>query len=244
MNTRQQDIVDILSQRGEVTVKELSEIFAVTEMTIHRDLDFLQQEKYLYKKRGAAVFVEKDDRKAGFYDDEKRAIGKAAASLILSGQSIIFDNSTTALFCARHLNGIKGLTFYTTSLEAAAILSKYPDTVLYCSGGYYFHDSKGFVGTQAESFAESVEADICIIGASGISIEKGITNPYPMHSALQRKILESAKKRILLADHSKFGKVAIEKAAELSEIDIIVTDSHINNDILSEYRKHTEIIIA
>ena len=244
MNTRQKDILAMLEQQGEITIKYLAEVFGVTEMTIHRDLDFLEEGKYLFKKRGAAVFVSAPDRTENFYEEEKRRIGKLAASLVEPGQSILFDNSTTALAAARFLSGIPRLTFYTTNLEAAAILSGYPDTVLYCSGGYYFPDSKGFLGTQAENFVERTHADVCFIGASGISIENGITNPYPMHSMLQRKIIEVSEKRILLADHSKFGRTAMEKAADLCELDCIVTDSGIREDDLKAYEKYVKILIS
>lgn len=245
MNTRQQDIVNLLEASGEMTIKALSDALNVSSMTVHRDLDYLEEQHYLYKKRGAAVFVNSPDRKKnGFYAEEKRLIGKYAASLIKPRQSILFDNSTTALEAARFLDGIPGLTFYTTNMEIASVLAGYKDTVLYCSGGFYFTDSKGFVGAQAEAFVGSLHVDVCIIGASGIDTATGITNPYPMHSSLQRKIIEAADFRLLLADHSKFGKRAMEKAAELSEIDCIVTDAGINESTLAKYKEYVNIEIA
>lgn len=245
MNTRQQDILTLLEQQGEITISVLSEHFGVSPMTIHRDLDYLEENKYIYKKRGAAVFVNAPDRNTTvFYSSEKQQIGKKAAEFIKPGQSIIFDNSTTAFETARHLRGIPKLTIYTTNIEIASLVSDFPDVILYCSGGHYFSDSKGFIGSHAENFVASVKADLCIIGASGISIETGITNPYSMHTVLQRKIIESAKQRIIVADHSKFEKTAMEKAADFSEIDMIITDSGIHPDILSKYKKHIKIEIA
>lgn len=245
MHTRHKDLLDLLERAGEMTIKELAGTLQVSAMTIHRDLDLLEQQRYLYKKRGAAVFVAAPDRAdSGFYAAEKRQIGVAAAKLIRPGQSILLDNSTTALEAARCLYGIPGLTFYTTNLEAAAILAEYPDTVLYCSGGYYFSDSRGFVGRQAEEFVERLHVDVCLIGASGIDWRAGITNPYPMHSALQRKIIEAADTCWLLADHSKFGRCAAEKAADLSEIDRIITDRGVSEDVLNTYRPYVSIELA
>ena len=242
MNNRQKEITALLEKNGEMTIRELSDRLGVTAMTIHRDLDVLEENRFIYKKRGAAVFVNAPDRlNSRFYADEKRAVAKAAAELIKPGQSVIFDNSTTVIEAARFLEGIPNLTFYTTNIEIAAIVSNYSDTVLYCSGGYYFKDSRGFIGRQAEMFAESVHADICLIGASGIDIEGGLSDPYPSHTELEKKIIAAADRRILLADHSKFGKRAMEKVAELSEIDLIITDDRISEDILSEYRKHVRI---
>ena len=235
----------MVEHEGEVTIKELATRLQVSEMTIHRDTETLQEQRYLYKKRGAVMFIENRDR-AGtdFYAEEKRAIGIKVASLIKDGQSVIFDNSTTALECARFIDPQQTHTFYTTNIETASVLSTCPKSILYCSGGYFFPESKGFVGTQAESFISSINADVCVIGASGVSIEKGITTPYPMHTALQKAIISSAKTKILVCDHSKFEKIAIEKTAELSELDLIVTDSGLSDKLFSEFEKKVKIIRA
>ena len=242
MNQRQKKIISLTEQAGEITIKELAQILNVSEMTVHRDLDFLQAERYIYKKRGAAVFIETADRdKSDFYAEEKRCIGRKAAELVPDGASIIFDNSTTALECARFLKSEGKYTFYTTNLETAEILTSYVGSVLYCSGGYYFPDSKGFVGAQAESFIASVQVDICFVGASGVSFD-GITTPYPMHTTLQKAIIASAKTRVLVCDHSKFDKKAMEKICELSDIDAIVTDEGISKETYEQYSRFVKII--
>ena len=242
MNQRQKDIISLTESAGEITIKELAERLGVSEMTVHRDLDLLQAERYIYKKRGAAVFIESADRgKSDFYAEEKRYIGRKAAELVPDGASVIFDNSTTALECARFLNPGGKYTFYTTNLETAEILTSYAGSVLYCSGGYYLPDSKGFVGTQAEAFVASVKADICFVGASGITSD-GTTTPYPMHTPLQKAIIASAKTKILVCDHSKFDKKAMEKICDLSEIDMIVTDSGLSNETYERYSKFVKII--
>ena len=244
MNQRQKQILSLTEVEGEITIKELASRLKVSEMTIHRDLDMLQKERYIYKKRGAAVFIESEDRDtSNFYAEEKRAIGHKASTLVPDGSSIIFDNSTTALECARFLNPEGKYTFYTTNLETAKILTSYTKSILYCSGGYYFPDSRGFVGSQAEAFMASVKADVCFIGASGITPD-GITTPYPMHTPLQKTIIPSAKTKILVCDHSKFGKRAMEKICDITDIDIIVTDSGLADEIYDEYSKYVKIIKA
>ena len=113
MNQRQKQILSLTEVEGEITIKELASRLKVSEMTIHRDLDMLQEERYVYKKRGAAVFIESEDRDTGdFYADEKRAIARKAVALIPDGASIIFDNSTTALECARFMDPAGKYTFY------------------------------------------------------------------------------------------------------------------------------------
>ena len=245
MNTRQQDIVVLVKREGEITIKELAQRLSVSEMTIHRDLDYLQEQRFLYKKRGAAVFVNDVDRaKYTFYADEKRAIGKKLASMLMPGQSILFDNSTIALECAKFIDPEVKYTFYTTSMEATQILSAYTNSLLYCGGGYYCQESKGFVGTQTETFVSTVHADVCVVGTSGISLEGGITTAYPIHKTLQQKIMASSSACLLGADHSKFDKIAMEKVAELSDVNVIVTDSGIFEDTLKAYSEKVNIIIA
>ena len=244
MNQRQKKILSLAEAEGEITIKELALRLGVSEMTVHRDLDVLEEERYVYKKRGAAVFIESEDRDTSdFYTEEKRAIGRKAASLIPDGASIIFDNSTTALECARFMNPEGKYTFYTTNLETAKILASYIKSILYCSGGYYFPDSRGFVGSQAEAFVSSVKADVCFVGASGIT-QDGITTPYPMHTPLQKAIISAAKTKILVCDHSKFDKRAMEKICDLSDIDTIVTDVGMSDNAYDEYSKYVKIIKA
>ena len=244
MNQRQKKILSLAEAEGEITIKELALRLGVSEMTVHRDLDVLEEERYIYKKRGAAVFIESEDRDTSdFYTEEKRAIGRKAASLIPDGASIIFDNSTTALECARFMNPEGKYTFYTTNLETAKIIASYIKSILYCSGGYYFPDSRGFVGSQAEAFVSSVKADVCFVGASGIT-QDGITTPYPMHTPLQKAIISAAKTKILVCDHSKFDKRAMEKICDLSDIDTIVTDVGVSDNAYDEYSKYVKIIKA
>ena len=244
MNQRQKKILSLAEAEGEITIKELALRLGVSEMTVHRDLDVLEEERYVYKKRGAAVFIESEDRDTSdFYTEEKRAIGRKAASLIPDGASIIFDNSTTALECARFMNPEGKYTFYTTNLETAKILASYIKSILYCSGGYYFPDSRGFVGSRAEAFVSSVKADVCFVGASGIT-QDGITTPYPMHTPLQKAIISAAKTKILVCDHSKFDKRAMEKICDLSDIDTIVTDVGLSDNAYDEYCKYVKIIKA
>ena len=88
MNQRQKKILSLTEVEGEITIKELASRLSVSEMTIHRDLDILQEERYVYKKRGAVVFIDSEDRDTSdFYTEEKRAIGRKAVELIPDGAS-------------------------------------------------------------------------------------------------------------------------------------------------------------
>lgn len=245
MNDRQKEILSLTQKRGEITIKELAMHMAVSEMTIHRDLDYLQGQKYLYKKRGAAVFVELPDRvRDGFYEKEKRAIACQVARMLKPKQYVLFDNSTTVLECAKQLDPSLALTCYTTGIESTSVLSQKSGFVLHCSGGYFFPESRGFIGDQTEKFVSTVYADVCLIGASGISVEGGVTTPYPPHSFLQKGIIKVSGECWLVADHSKFGKRALDKIVGLSEVTQIITDSGISDRDYQQFSQYVKIVVA
>ena len=123
-----------------------------------------------------------------------------------------------------------GLTVYATNLEVANALCRNRDITLYVGGGYYSHDSMGFVGEFAELFVEKIHADKCIVGTGGIHLKHGFTCPYPSHASLQRKIMAAAEEIIVVADHTKFGKAAPNRIAATDEVDWIITDDAVGEE--------------
>ena len=251
MNKRQEKIVEILKEQGEVSIHQLALVLNVSEMTIHRDAALLEKQDLLYKKRGALNYAEPSARTKNsqhMREHEKRAIARTTLTLIEDADSIIFDNSTTALEVAKLLANWKKknkkLTVYATNLEVANAVCKNPDITLYVSGGYYLSSTTGFVGSITEEFVERIHADKCVIGISGISSKYGLTGPYTHHSTLERKIIAAAKEVIVVADHTKFGKVALEKVADLAEVDYIVTDAKVSQETVEEFAGKTKLLIA
>ncbi len=245
MKARKTRIIEMLSEQGEISIQTLSQMLGVSEMTIHRDLDALEAKNRLKKKRGGAIYV--DDRPAGamgIYQREKAAIAYEAAKLIEPGDTLLFDNSTTALEVARCVKNHFALTVYATNLDVANELRYSPNIVLYCSGGFYLPSSTGFVGSITEAFVERLHVSKCIVGTSGVSLQYGITCPYPLHAALQRKIMAAADRVIMVTDYTKFGKVAIEKICDISEVDDLVTDDRADPALIRQYEAHTRVTVA
>lgn len=249
MNKRQKQIVEILQKQGEVTIHQFAQLLNVSEMTIHRDAVVLEDQGLLYKKRGALSYIEQTAMEFNdHYLLEKRAIAQATMSLIQDADSIIFDNSTTALEVAKLLvkwkQRTKRLAVYATNLEVANVVCKNQDITLYVSGGYYLPSSTGFVGSITEEFVARVHADKCIIGTSGISFKHGLTCPYTYHSSLEKIIIDAAKEVIVVADHAKFGKVALEKVADLDQVNYVVTDENVDPELLAQIKQKTTVLTA
>ena len=229
MNQRQKKLCEILRTEGETTIGRLALLLNVSEMTVYRDAAILEQLGVLYKKRGALAYRESDSI-SDHYIDEKRAIAKVAASMICQGDTVLFDNSTTALEVARHLKDRKGIAVYATNLEVANALCQNRDIILYVVGGYYAHDSMGFVGGFAEQFVSQIHADKCIVGTGGVHLKYGLTCPYPSHAVLQRKIMAAADEVILVVDHTKFGKAAPDQIAGLEAVNRVITDNAVSEE--------------
>lgn len=245
LNDRQQKILALLADQGEVSIQTFAKLLGVSEMTIHRDLACMEADGLLLKKRGAAVYVDCDDRpRADGYAKEKMAIAREAVKLIRDGDMLLFDNSTSALEVAKLVKGFSSLTVYATNLDVANELRNAPNVLLYCSGGFYLPASTGFVGAITEEFVSRVHATKCIVGTSGISPDYGLTCPYPMHANLQRLIIEASQTKIVVADHTKFGKVAIERVADIGEVDYLITDDKADEKMLARMGDKAKIIIA
>ncbi len=243
MNKRQTKIYELLAREGEITVRRLAELCRVSEMTIYRDAAELEAIGVLFRKRGALVYNEKAERVTA-YLPEKTAIARLAAERIAEGDSVLFDNSTTALEVAKLLAARKHITVYATSLDVANAVCANPDITLYVGGGYYAPDSTGLVGGLTEYFVEQLHPDKCVLGTSGIHPEFGFTCPYPAHVSLEQKIIKSAEEVIVVADHTKFGKRAMNRIAPIEAATCIITDDAVDPTLLSTLREQTEILIA
>ena len=242
-------IEEILKENGSVKISELSKLFNVSEITIHRDLGILESEGILKRTRGGAVPIQTEPEfrypnRALSNIKEKEAIAQYAANLITEGDTIIMDGSTTNIPIARRLAGFNDLTVYTMSPYITNELLGAYGVLLYSLGGLYSREMVHFIGSSLEDNISKLQVDKCIIGASAISREKGITGPYYQLTSIQKLIIESSRIVILVADHSKFGRNAPEKVANIERIHYLVTDSSISREDAEYFKAKTNLIIA
>ncbi|RKD32078.1 DeoR/GlpR family DNA-binding transcription regulator [Thermohalobacter berrensis] len=243
-------ILDRLDKQGKVRVKELSKLYNVSEATIRRDLQELEERGMIKRTHGGAVltehtkfeptFLEKEDK----FHEEKEAIGKLAASLIEDGDTIAIDSGTTTLEIAKNIKA-KNLTIVTNSLDIAYEIGKRSDIEVVITGGMMRWKTRAMVGPIADNTIKNLRVDKVFLGTNGICIKKGITTPNLIEAQTKRALLKIASQAIVVCDHTKFNQVSFAKIADINEVDIIITDNKLPSKLLDKYKEQDiEIMIS
>ena len=248
-DVRRTQIIEIVKREGHIKVSDLANQFKVSEITIHRDLDFLEKESILVRTHGGAIA--KSEYRDYQYPirinsalKEKNKIASAAAGLIQEGDTLILDGSTTNIHIARAIKDFRNITVYTMSHWVLMELINSVDIILYCIGGLYSRELVHFVGSDLEYYMKKLHANKCIIGANAISPEHGVTGPYTQIVSIQKIIIESCDEVILAADHTKWGKVFDEKVANIEDFDYIIVDSNLDKKYIKQIKNKTKLILA
>ena len=226
-------ILDMLMQQGSLLVTDLADALNVSSVTIRKDLTELERSKRLYRNHGRAILIDpySENRnvseKEKYCVEEKRAIGNYAASLITPKDSILIASGTSVHALARCIQTTDKLVVITASLEVANILSKDRNIDIIQLGGMLRHSSLSVVGKYAEAALNDFSCSKLFIGVDGIDLDFGMTTTDMMEASLNRVMMQTAQKTIVLADSSKFGRRGFSKIADMEEIDHIITDSHV-----------------
>ncbi|WP_018667610.1 DeoR/GlpR family DNA-binding transcription regulator [Bacteroides gallinarum] len=230
---RQSIILELLLQHNSILVTDLAAHLNVSSVTIRKDLTDLEREKKLYRNHGKAILIDPyiDNRnvseKEKLYVEEKRLIGMKAASLIAPKDSILIASGTTMHALARSIVPVDELTVITASMEVSSILASEKNIYIIQLGGILRHSSLSVVGKYAENILADFSCSKLFIGVDGIDLDFGITTTNMMEASLNRVMMQTAQKTIVLADSSKFGRRGFSKIAEMEDIDHIITDSRI-----------------
>ena len=195
-----------------------------------QDLTDLEREKKLYRNHGKAILIDPyiDNRnvseKEKLYVEEKRLIGMKAASLITPKDSILIASGTTMHALARSIVPADELTVITASMEVSNILASEKNIYIIQLGGILRHSSLSVVGKYAENILADFSCSKLFIGVDGIDLDFGITTTNMMEASLNRVMMQTAQKTIVLADSSKFGRRGFSKIADMEDVDHIITD--------------------
>ncbi|MFD1955560.1 DeoR/GlpR family DNA-binding transcription regulator [Paenibacillus thailandensis] len=249
---RKQAIADYVGRQGRASVQELASRFQVSESTVRRDLRELEAQKQLRRTHGGAIaplpgsdaeptFLEKEDR----FQQQKADIARRALAMIGEGDTVFLDAGTTTYQLAKLLKGFARLTVVTNSLKVVQELAEEKQIDLLTTGGTLRPETMAMVGPFAERSIESVRVDKLFLATNGFDAQSGLTTPNLIEAATKRRMIGSAHRVILLADHSKYGNVTFARFGELSDISTLITDSRISRAAVEEIEKvGVEVILA
>lgn len=233
---RQNAILELMSVQETVRISELTARFDVTVATIRRDLDELEAQQLVKRVYGGATLAEQKPftrpmfrNRASQHHLAKVEIGKAAAALVQSGDTVLIDIGTTTLEVARQLKSLTGVTVLTNSLP---VLNELADSSLevYSLGGRLRHQELALSGGMAVGSLGGFFFDKAFIGAGGATLENGVTVYSPDSALLSSAIVARAKEVILCADSSKFGSNGFAFVCSLEKVGTIITDSGLSEE--------------
>lgn len=246
---RKKAILETLYQKGSVKVTDLASVLEVTEATIRRDLQELEEKKMLQRTHGGAVPMDSTkfeptllERKDSHYN-EKVAIGRKAAEMIEEGDSILIDAGTTTLQIAKHLS-TPNITIVTNSMPIALEMENHKDVELILIGGMIRWNTQAFVGPLAEEMLRKIRVDKVFIGTNAITLEDGLTTPNLLEAKMKQTMLGIASQKIVVCDSSKFGKRSFAKICDVEDVDVIITSGEKAIEKADEYiERGVELVI-
>lgn len=220
--------MDLLMEAGTVSLDDMAARFGVSRMTIHRDLDELEESGLLRKVRGGASVESSAQFESDFRyrqtlaREEKQRLAAAAAAKVEPGQTVMIDDGSTALAVARLLGELRPLTIITNNLAVITELAAAGGISLISLGGRYNKKFNGFFGLVAEEALAGLRADVAFLSTSAI---QGAAAFHQEQEVVQTKrlMMAGAGRKYLLADHAKFGKSALHFLAPLNAFDAVLS---------------------
>jgi DeoR/GlpR family transcriptional regulator of sugar metabolism len=224
-------ISEILSRQRTVSASELRDQLGVTSATIRRDLTALEREGLLVRSHGGAVskssstnFQPSYEALGRSYHEEKEWIASEAAKLILDGETIFLEGSTTVFEVASRLQHRARLTVVTNSPLILCQLQQYPNLNVMCTGGDLQHHVFYLSGVWAQRSISEIRVDKAFLGVSAIDPGYGISTASQAEALIKKIIIKAAKTRIALVDHSKFGNQGFAYVGPVTDITTLITD--------------------
>ena len=230
---RRREILAALHRDGRVLVKDLARHFRISQITIRKDLEFLDGQGVIQRTHGGALPVQAGAlldptlrEKEKLHRKEKTQIARAAVRLVEEGQSVLLDSGTTTTAIARALKDMSQLTVITNAINIAAELAGTHIEVI-LTGGMLRKNSFSLVGPLAEQSLRQLSADILFLGVDGFDTKAGLFTPNLLESEVNRVMVEIARRTIAVCDSSKFGRRSLCNIMPVTAVDEVITDKQI-----------------
>ncbi|MFA9432240.1 DeoR/GlpR family DNA-binding transcription regulator [Egicoccus sp. AB-alg2] len=244
---RRDRMLSLVRDREFIRVADLAERFDVSEVTVRTDLDALASRGLLRRVRGGAVPGASPVVERRFEESritaaaEKTAIGHAAAAMIASGDTVILDVGTTTTAVAQALaarEDLTDVTVFTSSLTIAMALEvATPRFTVVVTGGTLRPAQHSLVEPLAGLVLAKIHAGVAFLGCNGVDVSAGVTNVNLPETQVKRMILAAAQRRVVCADHTKLGAVALAHVCDLDEVDLLLTDGNADPDLVGDLRE-------
>ena len=224
-------------KQSSVQVSELAELLNVSSVTIRKYLTELEKNGRLYRSHGKAILINpfannrSVNEKESLNAEEKQLIGMEAAQLVVPNDSILLASGTTIHALARNLRPADKLTVVSASLQATEFLAENENIDIIQIGGNVRHSSLSVVGQYSEMILRSCSFSKLFLGVDGIDLEFGISTTDMREAELNREMIHTAQKTIVLADSSKFGRRGFARICGMDDVDMIITDAHVSPTI-------------
>ncbi|MEG0304741.1 MAG: DeoR/GlpR family DNA-binding transcription regulator [Oscillospiraceae bacterium] len=234
-------LIDILKVRSFVSIKELSSVLNVSEMTIRRDLEILKDNNIAENIYGTTVYnpahtVAKNEDEYNLLGETKKKntqkddIGRFAASLVNEDDIIIIDSGSTTERIAASLPVDRNISVLCYNINILMELRRNPGVKMIFAGGFYHSNTQMFECPESIDFIKGVRAQKVFVSAAGVHSQLGVTCANSYEVPVKRAILQSSLQKILVTDSSKFDIVRPAFFCELDQIDVIVTDNNLSED--------------
>ncbi len=243
---RRDAIARLVSETGHVRVRQLAGRFAVSTVTIRKDLDLLESDGHLVRTHGGALVSERLDPELAFdlrerlQRQEKAAIAAAARDLVGDSDSIAIDASTTALHLARRLRAHAGwsqLTVITNGLRQASELAGSPGISVLLAGGRVRWEAMSVVGQLGDGLFDRVNVQTAFVGAAGFTLESGLSDATDEEAQIKHSMVSAARRVVAIVDHTKWERTAVASFSQTSEIHDVISDVGAPAGMVEELRR-------
>jgi DeoR family transcriptional regulator of aga operon len=252
---RRQQMVAFIEQNAGATVADLRERFGVSDATVRRDLIQLSKQGYIERGHGGAVprrlrsFQGLPElpvlERASLQVEEKRCIGQAAARYVEDGDVIIISGGTTTAQMIPHLGNRRELTVVTNALNIALLLAPYQHIQTVITGGILRYSELSMLGAMTEDALSNLRADKLFMGSPAIHVDYGFSADNTIEVQSDRTIMASAKEITVLADHTKFGKIAMMRVAPVERVRRMITDTGVADATVAALREQgVEVVLV